>query len=524
MMQQQHHQQQHQQQQNQRPSSLVKSFREKCSIIDQRKQIQRYNCSRGRRRPPQPLLRSTSSINNNISRISASIQFENKKSLSSRMLLQSSGTGDAARVNQKHEELLELEQYQSMPMQLQVIQPNTTPPSSPRAQHYEEEFHLLSLNSSPTTPPLNDDDNDDNDKAHPLSHSSSSPTDDCSTPSQDCASSYISSNLMNSQSSSSLSVLSPQSSQFATAAMEENIHRANEECAGLSKALSKFTKGSREYTMLKLKLDVAQDELACMKEDYDMFVNFASAVGDSGEGTMLHSNNNNNNDRSPLLQLEDTINTVERSPKLVVSGIPTPPLHTNNHPPFLVDKKSSHSCHGNFVSSSKEDGSKNTNDRQQQVVMDTKDLVMILESGVQKYSIEWFTIKSVMNQLSQMKEQSSISSSKIESMLEDSTRKISNDFIREDVKNELLSRLRQSCQVPLQPQQQQQQQQQISTIVENKFNSNNEIGMEALTIGKVTTTKARRRRRQHKKERTSAKEECNLTTLRLDEVPKYSLE
>ena len=316
--------------------------------------------------------------------------------------------------------------------------------------------------------------------------------------------------------------------------MEENIHRANEECAGLSKALSKFTKGSREYTMLKLKLDVAQDELACMKEDYDMFVNFASGVGDSGEGTMLHSSNNNNNnnnnknknknnnnDRSTLLQLEGANNTVERSPKLVVSGIPTPPLHTNNHHPFLVDKKLSHSCHGNFVSSSKEDGSNNTNNRQQQVVMDTKDLVMILESGVQKCSIEWFTIKSVMNQLSQMKEQSSISSSKI-GMLEDATRKISNDFIREDVKNELLSRLRQSCQVPLQPQQQQQQQ--ISTI-ENKFNSNNEIGMEALTIGKDTTTKARRRRRrQHKKERTSAKEECNLTTLRLDEVPKYSLE
>ena len=423
---------------------------------------------------------------------------------------------------------MELEQCQSMPMQLQAIQTNTTPPSSPRAQHHEEEFHFLSLNSSPTTPPLND---DDNDKAYPLSPSSSSPTDDCSTPSQDCASSYISLNLMNSQSSSSssLSVLSPQSSQSATAAMEENIHRANEECAGLSKALSKFTKGSREYTMLKLKLDVAQDELACMKEDYDMFVNFASGVGDSGEGTMLHSSNNNNknnnnNDRSTLLQLEGANNTVERSPKLVVSGIPTPPLHTNN-PPFLVDKKLSHSCHGNFVSSSKEDGSNNTNNRQQQVVMDTKDLVMILESGVQKYSIEWFTIKSVMNQLSQMKEQSSISSSKI-GMLEDATRKISNDFIREDVKNELLSRLRQSCQVPLQPQQQQQQQQQqqISTIVENKFNSNNEKGMETLTIGKDTTTKARRRRRQHKKERTSAKEECNLTTLRLDEVPKYSLE
>jgi hypothetical protein len=335
--------------------------------------------------------------------------------------------------------------------------------------------------------------------------------------------------MNSSSSSSSLSVLSPQSSQFATAAMEENIHLANEECAGLSKALSKFTKGSREYTTLKLKLDVAQDELACMKEDYDMFVNFASAVGDSGEGTMLHSNNNNNNsnnnnnnnDRSTLLQLEGTNNTVERSSKLVVSGIPNPPLHTNDHPPFLVDKKLSHSCHGNFVSSSKEDGSNNTNDRQQQVVIDTKDLMMILESGVQKYSIEWFTIKSVMNQLSQMKEQSSISSSKI-GMLEDATRKISNDFIREDVKNELLSRLRQSCQV-LQPQQQQEQQ--FSTIVENKLNSNNEIGMEALTIdGKDTTTKARRRRKQHKKESTSAKEECNLTTLRLDEVPKYSLE
>ena len=150
--------------------------------------------------------------------------------------------------------------------------------------------------------------------------------------------------------------------------------------------------------------------------------------------------------------------------------------------------------------------------------MDTKDLMMILENGVQKYSIEWFTIKSVMKKLSQMKVgHSSIS---IEIMIEDATQQISNESIRNDVKNELLSRLRQSCQV--RQQQQQQQQQQVSSTIENRLICGDEIGMEALTIsGKDKSTKARRRRRQQKQ--GTRAEECNFTLL-LEEVPKYSLE
>lgn len=94
------------------------------------------------------------------------------------------------------------------------------------------------------------------------------------------------------------------------------------------------------------------------------------------------------------LQLKDTNDTLGKSPNSVVLGILTPPLHTNNlpHPP-LVDKKSSHSCHGSILPSN-QNVSNNVNNKQ---LMDTKDLMMILESGVQKYSIEWFTIKSVMN-------------------------------------------------------------------------------------------------------------------------------
>jgi predicted RNA-binding protein with RPS1 domain len=101
-------------------------------------------------------------------------------------------------------------------------------------------------------------------------------------------------------------------------------------------------------------------------------------------------------------------------------------------------------------------------------------------------------------------------------MIEDATQKISNDYIRDDVKNELLSRLRQSCQV----RQQQQQQQQVPSTVENRLICGDEIGMEALTInGKDKSTKARRRRRQQN-QGTRAE---NFTLL-LEEVPKYSLE
>jgi hypothetical protein len=295
--------------------------------------------------------------------------------------------------------------------------------------------------------------------------------------------------------------------------MEDNIRRANEECDGLTKALSKFTKGSREYTMIKLKLDVAKDELACMKEDYDMFANFATIVGDGDDETMLQNKNYLNHDLFLPSRLEDTNDAVVgMSPTSVVSGILTPPLRTNNldHPP-LLDKKSSRSCHGSLLS--KEDGSNNANDRHE--VSDTKDLMMILVGGVQKYSVEWFTIKLVMNKLSQMKERS-IRSSKIETMIEDASRKISKscDF-REGVKNELFTRLRRL-------QEQQQQQQQIPPIVENKITSGDEIGIAAVTINEQDiTTKARSRRKQQKKGKSV--EESNLTLL-LDEVPKYSLE
>jgi DNA-binding transcriptional regulator YdaS (Cro superfamily) len=577
-------QQQQQQNQQSRPISLsgpvklVKSFREKCLLIDER-QIQRKNNIRP---PPPLLLRSTSSSNINNSRINASdIRIEKKKSQSSRLLL-SSGTSsikmeemssaaperdaatstssastfdininnninninninsnnsinsinnnkakkNAKRNSQRGESTCNTtNNEQENITTIHALDQTTTSPISPRAQRVKEEFNLSNLNSSPTTTPLLDDDDDDHNdyKAYPLSQSPSSPTeDDYSSPSRD-SDSYISSNVKSV--SSSLPVLSPQSSQFANAAMVDNIHRAKEECIGLSKALSKFKKGSREYNMLKLKLDVARDELACMKEDYDMFVNFASiggGGGDSGEETMLHNNNhshnNLNDDGLPSLQLEGTNDTVGRSPNSVSSGILTPPLHTNNNlaHPLLVDKKCSRSRHDNFVLSSKEEGSNNANNRQE--LMDTKDLMMILENGVQKYSIEWFTIKSVMKKLSQMKVgHSSIS---IESMIEDATQQISNESIRNDVKNELLSRLRQSCQV--RQQQQQQQQQQVSSTIENRLICGDEIGMEALTIsGKDKSTKARRRRRQQKQ--GTRAEECNFTLL-LEEVPKYSLE
>jgi len=87
--------------------------------------------------------------------------------------------------------------------------------------------------------------------------------------------------------SMSSSSLSPLSYRFAEEAMGGDMRRVERECRLLSEAASYLRKGSREWTVVKSKLDVANDELACMLEDYGMIRNFAgdAVIEDDGGAT-----------------------------------------------------------------------------------------------------------------------------------------------------------------------------------------------------------------------------------------------
>jgi len=73
----------------------------------------------------------------------------------------------------------------------------------------------------------------------------------------------------------STSTLSPLSSRSAADAERENIRRLNQECGGLSAAVQLLKKGSKEWVMVKSKLDIASEELACVLEDSTMFRSFS---------------------------------------------------------------------------------------------------------------------------------------------------------------------------------------------------------------------------------------------------------
>jgi hypothetical protein len=80
------------------------------------------------------------------------------------------------------------------------------------------------------------------------------------------------------------SSLSPISSRFAAEAARENLRRLRHECEFLSAALASLKKGSKEWELIKSKLDIASGELACEIEDSKIVRYFAcDDVGTDGE-------------------------------------------------------------------------------------------------------------------------------------------------------------------------------------------------------------------------------------------------
>eukprot|EP00579_Thalassiosira_antarctica_P025829 CAMPEP_0202022854 /NCGR_PEP_ID=MMETSP0905-20130828/50503_1 /ASSEMBLY_ACC=CAM_ASM_000554 /TAXON_ID=420261 /ORGANISM="Thalassiosira antarctica, Strain CCMP982" /LENGTH=89 /DNA_ID=CAMNT_0048585101 /DNA_START=8 /DNA_END=273 /DNA_ORIENTATION=+ len=74
------------------------------------------------------------------------------------------------------------------------------------------------------------------------------------------------------------SSLSPLSSRFAAEAERKNIRRLKQECRGLSTALKSLKRNSKEWVMIKSKLEIASEELACMLEDRNLFRSFAGGI------------------------------------------------------------------------------------------------------------------------------------------------------------------------------------------------------------------------------------------------------
>jgi hypothetical protein len=216
--------------------------------------------------------------------------------------------------------------------------------------------------------------------------------------------------------------LSPISSRFAEEAMVENICRVERECRGLSEALNYFRKGSREWTVIKSKLDVANDELACMLEDYDMFRNFAGDVAGNDEKGDDDATTSPDGGTSPSRASfvptppvgssggRRRTTTTTTTPSL--STIPSPPLGRGGPdgcPPgrdCVVGETSSpapargHRSPARHLARELAKGGSGRDDvdddRQRRT--DPGDLTTML-GGVQKFSIEWFTIKSAMKKL-----------------------------------------------------------------------------------------------------------------------------
>lgn len=289
--------------------------------------------------------------------------------------------------------------------------------------------------------------------------------------------------------------------------MAKNLHRVEQECAGLTTALNKFKKGSREWALIKLKLDIVMDELACIMEDYAIFENVAGVK-------KLH---NANDDDAYASSQDDAAGMIpiSVSAKLTdsVRTIPVVPLRKPEHlvtdACLVVGKMSSRSRHHGACPI---DGRYN-NDQQ---MMDLKDLTIILE-GVQKYSAEWFTIKSVMNELSQGKEHE-ITKIRVETLLDEASQKISKSYVlRDDDRNKLLSRVRQNYRIRQHEQEQQQRQAQRQihfSTVDNQ--TSGESGTQAPGQAPVCPEETTMAMVQQK----AASDRC----LALDEVPKYSLE
>ncbi|MBV5277310.1 hypothetical protein JZU56_05885 [bacterium] len=223
--------------------------------------------------------------------------------------------------------------------------------------------------------------------------------------------------------------LSPLSSRFAEEAIEENMRRVERECRGLSEAVNYLRKGSRKWTVVKSKLDVANDELACMLEDYEMYRNFAGGVVGNDDGATT-SQDGGTSSPSRACPTPPVGSSSGRRPSTKPatpspSAIPTLPLGRGGPggcPPSCRDRvvgsalsspDSSSSSAPDRAGSAQVETSRSrlgasakggrgrddvADDDDRQRIMDPGDLATML-GGVQKFSIEWFTIKSAMKKL-----------------------------------------------------------------------------------------------------------------------------
>ena len=183
--------------------------------------------------------------------------------------------------------------------------------------------------------------------------------------------------------------LSPLSSRFAEEATEENMRRVERECRGLSEAVNYLRKGSREWTVVKSKLDVANDELACMLEDYEMYRNFAGdAVGnDDGATTGPDGGTSASPSRAcPTPPVGRVFGGAQSSPA-------APDRAGSAQVETSRSRRGASAKGGRGRDDVVVDGD---DDRQRNT--DPGDLATML-GGVQKFSIEWFTIKSAMKKL-----------------------------------------------------------------------------------------------------------------------------
>ncbi|KAL3788727.1 hypothetical protein ACHAW5_005371, partial [Stephanodiscus triporus] len=192
----------------------------------------------------------------------------------------------------------------------------------------------------------------------------------------------------------SLSSLSPLSYRFA-----EEL-----ECIGLSTALNSLKKGSREWTVIKLKLDVAKDELSCMLEDYNMVRcfagggngdvgndrhDFAASSDDMGDGSIgvprPHSPGEEVVDDAgrPVVDAPSSASSSSLSPdRTEARGGRRLQSHAPDVRPSVI--RSPRPLHG----SSLKGGSRDDEERK-----NPEDLATIT-GGVQKFSVEWFAMKS----------------------------------------------------------------------------------------------------------------------------------
>jgi hypothetical protein len=227
--------------------------------------------------------------------------------------------------------------------------------------------------------------------------------------------------------------LSPLSSRFAEEATEENMRRVERECRGLSAAVNYLRKGSREWTVVKSKLEVANDELACMLEDYEMYRKFAGDAVGNDDGATTGPDGGTSASPSRACPTAPVGSSGGRRPSSAKPATPSPHAIPPPPPPGRGGPGGCPPCRDRVVggaqsspapsspaapdragsaqvetSRSRRGASAKGGRGRDDVVVDGDDdrqrntdpgYLATMLGGVQKFSIEWFTIKSAMKKL-----------------------------------------------------------------------------------------------------------------------------